>query len=125
MRGLTFKKERSDLMKIAFIGMIIILAIAAVLVIKGLSEHRDKYDKARIENIRSAIYDALVTCYALEGEYPSTIDHLAENYGLILDRGRYIYHYEVMASNILPYYEVIPIPEERDPAFIYEQEGSS
>jgi hypothetical protein len=120
-----FKRRKFDMMKIAFIVIIIILTMTAAFFLKGISDHGDNYDEARLKTIRSAIYDALVTCYALEGGYPFEIDHLADNYGLIIDRSRYIYHYEITASNILPYYEVIPIPEEKDPAFIYEQEDNS
>lgn len=117
-------RKKSDLMKIAYILVLIILTSSAILLIMGMSDYQSKYDETQIKNIRSAIFDSLITCYALEGKYPDDIYYLKENYGLIMDDNRYIYHYELLGSNILPKYDVIQYDENnrKGSAFIYQEE---
>ncbi|MDO4800303.1 MAG: hypothetical protein Q4A52_07315 [Bacillota bacterium] len=60
-----------------------------------------------IERIEDAIRKAAVTCYAIEGSYPP-LAYLVEHYGVVLREDRFYYHYEMVASNILPSIRVIP-----------------
>ncbi|MDO4753504.1 MAG: hypothetical protein Q4A41_00720 [Bacillota bacterium] len=59
-----------------------------------------------ITNAENAIQKAAITCYALEGGYPS-LDYLVENYGILLNKDEFIYHYEMIGSNILPIIKVM------------------
>ena len=43
----------------------------------------------------------------LEGSYPETYGYLRDNYGLQIDEDRFIVHYEIFASNIMPDITVI------------------
>lgn len=52
--------------------------------------------------IRSAVSSALVTCYAVEGSYPSDVEYLRQNYGLAYDTERYLVTIDAFASNIMP-----------------------
>lgn len=45
---------------------------------------------------------AAIGCYASEGRYPKTLDHLMEHYGLIYDEDQYCIMYDAFASNIMP-----------------------
>jgi len=58
---------------------------------------------------RDAVRRTSINCYAVEGVYPQSVEYMEENYGLSIDRGRYIVHYEVFASNIMPSVTVIRI----------------
>ena len=49
---------------------------------------------------------ATVQCYAIEGRYPPDLAYLEENYGLILDREHYVYHYRLEGSNLMPEIQV-------------------
>ena len=40
--------------------------------------------------------------------YPPSLDYLADNYGVVVDREHYIVHYDVFASNIMPDIRVVP-----------------
>ena len=62
----------------------------------------------RLENLEKAIHKSAVACYAIEGFYPADIEYLRENYGLMVDEGRYTVIYDAFASNILPEITVIP-----------------
>lgn len=59
-------------------------------------------DEAQIELVRSAIQNAAITCYAVEGSYPLKLEYLIENYGLSYNESRFMVTYEAFASNILP-----------------------
>ena len=45
---------------------------------------------------------AAVTCYAVEGMYPDSVDYLREHYQLSYDESRYFVTYEAFASNRIP-----------------------
>lgn len=86
------------------IATVVLVLIVMALATAGLgrqteSEHR----KIAAE----AIERAARQCYALEGAYPPTLEYLEENYGLMLDRDRFHYLYEVIGSNIHPIIEVL------------------
>ena len=59
-------------------------------------------DEAQSEMVRSAVRNAVVTCYAVEGAYPSDIAYLVDNYGLAYDADRFLITYDAFASNIFP-----------------------
>ncbi len=52
--------------------------------------------------VRDAIRNAAVTCYAVEGAYPESVDYLREHYRLAYDEDRYLVTYEAFASNRIP-----------------------
>ena len=82
-------------------ALIIILATLA-----GLDSFWKGHSASRPEDIQKAILDACVQCYALEGSYPPSLEYLENHYGLILDRDKYYFYYEVFASNVMPNVEV-------------------
>jgi len=49
-----------------------------------------------------AVNRAVVSCYAMEGFYPPSIEYLVENYGLDIDFDKYYVHHEAFASNVYP-----------------------
>lgn len=59
--------------------------------------------------LKTAVRQAVVQCYAIEGMYPPNIEYLEKNYGLIIDHKNFVVHYEVFASNILPDISVISL----------------
>lgn len=59
-------------------------------------------DEAQISMVRDAVHNSLVTCYAVEGAYPQSIQYLVDNYGLSYDKERFLITYDAFASNIFP-----------------------
>ncbi len=57
---------------------------------------------AETEMVREAVRQAALTCYAVEGAYPSRIDYLQQHYGLVFDEETYIVVYDAFASNVMP-----------------------
>lgn len=90
------------------IGAIVIAAVVLT-VFYGISGFAGGADDTQIEAQIKAIDRAAVQCYAIEGQYAATLEHLAENYGLMLDYESYAYEYTAVASNIKPIVRVVPL----------------
>jgi hypothetical protein len=45
----------------------------------------------------------------VEGRYPESIAYIEENYGIYIDRSRYVVDYEIFASNIMPVIDVMAL----------------
>ena len=54
------------------------------------------------ETVREAIKNAALTCYAVEGAYPDSIEYLREHYQLAYNEDQYFVTYEAFASNRIP-----------------------
>jgi hypothetical protein len=62
----------------------------------------------QVEVTESAVRKALVTCYAIEGVYPSDLSYLEEHYGVQIDHSRLAVEYQAIAPNVLPSVTVVP-----------------
>lgn len=86
--------------------MLLIVLIITVFAVVNLDNFKTLRSGSQPEEIRKALLDACIQCYALEGSYPPSLDYLKEHYGVIMDKDEYFYYYEVFASNVLPDVEV-------------------
>ena len=57
--------------------------------------------------LEETITRAMVTCYALEGRYPSSLAYLQENYGVTVDETAYAVFFSSFADNVLPTVRVV------------------
>ena len=71
-------------------------------------------DRAQTQFVRDAVRNAALTCYAVEGAYPDSLDYLREHYGLAYDQNRYRVTYDAFASNLVPGIFVTDMTEEGD-----------
>ncbi len=58
--------------------------------------------------IHDAIMDSAKQCCAIEGNYPSSLEYLEQNYGLTINHEDYVISYESFAGNIMPTVVVTP-----------------
>ena len=83
-------------------GSLLLAAAVLVCFLVALS----RLDTGRQEKGRQQLEEALrrtaVSCYALEGAYPPSVDYMTDHYGLTYDDSRYTVHYSVFASNLMP-----------------------
>ena len=93
-----------------------LLSIVFFIVIFGLflggvksAETNSASEEKRV--LEESINKAVVSCYALEGAYPDSIEHLEENYGLVYDKDKYRIMYSVFASNLMPEISVVSMDE--------------
>lgn len=94
------KNIKGIVFTVAILGTIIILFGTAV---NGASEKADSSATATLEK---AIKRAAVQCYAIEGFYPAKVDYLAENYGVIIDKEKFIVDYSAETPNYMPIIQV-------------------
>ena len=105
MRVFRPKRASAGLKAVGFIAVIIVIVIA---IYYGLGSLSNTQDEKQIEIAQDAIMRAAVQCYALESQYPASLNYLVENYGLTLDEGKYVYHYRTIGSNMVPEIKVFP-----------------
>ena len=88
---------------------LLVFAIVLALVVLLVSSLNDTGSKQETAIVRDAVRQAAVTCYAVEGAYPDSLNYLREHYGLAYDEEKYLVVYDVFASNIVPDIRVLEI----------------
>ena len=81
-----------------------VLVIAAVLVLAFVLAGRidTAQDRAETEIVRDAVKNAALTCYAVEGAYPDSVEYLRDHYRLAYDEDRYMVNIKSFATNRAP-----------------------
>ncbi|MCL1808344.1 MAG: hypothetical protein FWG42_01085 [Clostridiales bacterium] len=89
----------------------LVLAAVFLLVLRfvlgGLAQTSETSSSEGLRIAEESIRRAVVNCYASEGNYPPSYEYLKDHYGISVDEGKYIVHYEIFASNIMPDITVI------------------
>lgn len=78
------------------------IAIAFFMLVRTVSGYGTTNDTISRTNVQEIVEKYAIQCYASEGSYPPDLDYLVDHYGLILDEDRYIYEYDIFASNVMP-----------------------
>ena len=84
---------------VAAILIFVALIVAFVLLINNIT---GKGDGRELDIVRDAVKNAALTCYAVEGAYPTTLEYLRAHYGLAYDQSRYLVRYDSFGSNLMP-----------------------
>jgi hypothetical protein len=87
-----------------FLAMLILLFI-------GLNVLNARSDTELTSSLKSTVLRTLLTCYAVEGRYPSEVSYLQQYYGLTYDSDRYIVSLHAFAENLLPVVDVLSVGE--------------
>lgn len=81
---------------------LLVFALCLVLVLQGVkgagAARREEARRVTEDGLRRAV----MSCYALEGRYPPTLDYILANYGVHLDTDAFYVDYRVYASNLMP-----------------------
>ena len=103
---------------------IVFFAVIFGLFLGGVSNAQMSSEAEGKRVLEESIQKAVVSCYALEGAYPQSIEHLEKNYGLTYDKEKYAITYIVFASNFYPDVTVVELgeatPEEEEDAVIMQ-----
>lgn len=89
----------------AFRNLLISLCFFAAIIIifwRGVSAVSTRADEEEMRTLNQAVMRGVTYCYALEGNYPGSLDYLKENYGLFYDEEKYFIDYQPLGSNIMP-----------------------
>ena len=86
--------------------IVCIILFVAVYMVYSMAAAGEANAEKETERIKEVLDKALVQCYALEGSYPASAEHLTE-YGVIFDNDKYVYYYDMFVTNIKPSVTVI------------------
>ena len=102
--------------KTLYLSTVLSVAVFAVIIgvflfyIGSISDRSGSESKKVTEQ---AIRRALVRCYAIEGVYPSSVDYLEKNSGVLIDHSRYEVNFQTVGANVIPAVQLIEIDEQR------------
>jgi len=103
-----YKKSAWDFLRAAILP-VLFTAVIMVIVINGLRQTDESNRAEGLRILEDSLRRAVVMSYATEGRFPESLEYIEENFGIHIDRTRYVVHYRVFASNILPEIAVIPL----------------
>ena len=81
---------------------VVMLAAIVLMILDGLGTTASVSRTEELRMLENNIMRAVVCCYAVEGSYPDSIGYLQENYGVRVDESKFVVHYNIFASNIMP-----------------------
>ena len=84
------------------VAVILLIAILIVGVWMLISRVGSSSGEAQTDFVIEAVHNAALTCYAVEGAYPTDLEYLRANYGLAYDQSRYLVRYDSFGSNLMP-----------------------
>ena len=84
------------------IAIVLLMAVLLAGVYMAVNRLSSTQSGAQTQFVYDAVHNAALTCYAVEGAYPSDIEYLRENYGLAYDQSRYMVSYDASMGNMLP-----------------------
>ena len=93
----TKRKRNRSLLAAGIVFLAVVVLFGALLI--SAARQNTAREAALLD---SAIRRAAVTCYAVEGKYPPSLEYLSENYGVHVDETRYAVFYDVFAENVMP-----------------------
>jgi len=101
MRRSIYKKSAGDVLRSALLPIVFTLVMMGMIVY-GLRQTEVSSRAEALRILEDSIRRAVVMCYAVEGVYPESISYIEEHYQIHIDWNRYIVHYEIFASNLMP-----------------------
>lgn len=80
---------------------LLVVAVVACLVFATLLSRNIAREQSAY-TVRDSVIQAAVQCCAVEGSYPSSLSHLEEKYGLVINKDDYVVNYEWLGDNVPP-----------------------
>ena len=85
----------------------IVFIIVFIIFLSGVRATALSQEEEALQAIQESISRAILSCYAIEGRYPDSLEHLQNSYGLSIDEGKYVVYYHVFGTNIIPQVDVL------------------
>ena len=97
------KRRRNKRILLAVVIVAILAALTmAVFVMRASAREQG------VLSTREAIMSAAKQCCAVEGSFPTTLEHLEDHYGLVVNEDDYRVMYEWLGDNVAPSVVVVP-----------------
>ena len=88
---------------------VIVAAVLCAAIVLGCMASADVARRQAVASTHDAVIAAARQCAAVEGSYPSSLAHLENNYGLVVNHNDYTVIYEWVADNIPPSVTVVAL----------------
>jgi len=96
-----FRKGALDFLRSAIVPVLFTIAVMGM-IIYGLGRTEESSRAEAVRILEDSIRRAVVMSYAVEGRYPDSIAYIESHYGVHIDRSKYVVHYDIFASNLMP-----------------------
>ena len=96
-----YKKSAWDFLRAAILP-VLFTAVIMTMIVYGLRQTSEASSAEGLRILEDSIRRAAVMSYAIEGRFPESLGYLEETFGIHIDRTRYVVHYRVFATNVLP-----------------------
>ena len=103
-----YRKGVFDFLRSALLP-VIFTVVVMLIIVYGLQQTAMSSKSEGLKILEDSVRRAVAKCYAVEGSYPENVAYLEENYGIHIDKTRYVVHYAIFASNIMPDIMVIEL----------------
>ena len=100
-RRTIYRKGTFDILRSLFVPVVFTVMLI-IMITYGLRQTQISNNAEGLRILEDSIRRAVITAYAIEGRFPPTIAHIEENFGLYIDRTRYVVHYRPFGTNIMP-----------------------
>ena len=101
---MTYRFERnrkSSYIRNIIISLSFFLAILLCFYLSVMSVSSES-DKEEYQTLETALTRSITQGYAVEGNYPESLDYLKKSYGLHYDEEKFFVDYQPLGSNIIP-----------------------
>lgn len=88
--------------KVRIAALLVLAAALLVIAAFAASLAQVRAHEQAAASVRESVLNAAKQCCAVEGSYPSSIEHLEKNYGLVINHDDYVISYEWFADNVMP-----------------------
>lgn len=93
--------------RLAALGAPLLLLAALLAFAQGVRSLDAGHSQEALDRLEQAVRRGCVTCYAVEGRYPDSLEYLTAHYGLQIDQSRYRVFYEPVGPNLMPQITVL------------------
>ena len=80
---------------VQFLVMPFLMMFAAGILLVGAGNVSQRQNEESLKQVEDAVNKAVLSCYAIEGCYPPTVEYIEDHYGLQIDHNRYHVFYEI------------------------------
>jgi len=101
MEKRVFKKSFLAVILSAMAPIVFTIIIIAMVIV-GLRQADEANRAEGLRLLEEAIIRAAVHSYAVEGRFPESLSAISDKYGIFIDTTRFVVHYDVLGTNILP-----------------------
>ncbi len=91
--------KKHNLTKLSIFCVCLIVFVSITI---GIIKSEQAYNDTTLKMVEENIKKATMSCYSVEGFYPSSISYLKENYGLVVDESKVNVFYQTIGSNLFP-----------------------